>query len=222
MKKFIPLLLTSLLWHLPVLAQDKFEGPYGGIAIGYIDAKDHGKEIEFLEPSTWEQKNEPNGASISANLGFNKVLDNKILIGIEGSLEKNFSSDKVYQEEFGTIDSCCTVKSDLKESAYIGGRLGKIFNDDTLVYLSAGRAFKHIKRNFKDTSVPESHTDKLWQSDWYYGAGLEKYLNDHLSLVFDYKRVDLGERTYYGIPNWGIEKHDYKENNFKIGINYHF
>ena len=32
----------------------------------------------------------------------------------------------------------------------------------------------------------------------------------------------LGERNYYGISNWGIEKHDYRENNFKIGVNYYF
>jgi opacity protein-like surface antigen len=222
MKKVHILAIAAMILSVNVFAQEGFDGLYGGMSLGYTDAKDHGKEIEYVGPSTWGQKNEPDGASISLNLGFNKVFENSVLVGIDGSLEKNFATDKVYQDEYGNIDTCCTVKSKLKESIYFGGKFGKIFQSNTLIYISAGKALKHIKRDFDDSSVPEQHSDNVWKNGWYYGAGIEKYISNNISVLFDYKRVDLGERNYYGISNWGIEKHDYRENNFKIGVNYYF
>ncbi len=225
MRKITILCLLLLFWNLSAAAQEKFEGFYGGVAIGYSDSKDHGKEIEFFGPSSVKQDNELSGSSVVIDFGYNKVIDNSFVAGLTASYEKNNVSDRVYQYDSAdsSIDtSCCTVKSKLKDSIYLGVKLGKIFFEDNLVYLSAGRAFKHLERNFDDTTISESHRDSVWQNGWYYGVGAEKYFSDKLSLVLDYKRIDLAERTYYGFQSWGLEKHDYKENNFKIGINYHF
>lgn len=225
MKKITILCFVPFLWGLPVAAQEKFEGFYGGAAIGYSNSKDHGKEIEFFGPSSVKQDNEPSGSSIAIDFGYNKVIDNSFVAGLTASYEKNNGNDRVYQYDSADRSadtSCCTVKSKLKDSIYLGVKLGKILFEDNLVYLSAGKAFKHLERNFDDTSISEHHRDSVWQNDWYYGMGVEKSFYDKLSLALDYKRIDLAERTYYGFPSWGIEKHNYKENNLKVSINYYF
>ena len=226
MKKLSYLSIILLFVNLSVAAQDKFEGSYGGIAIGYIDAKDHGIEIESDGAQYIGHYNEPSGSSISISLGHNKIIKESILVGLEASFEKNNVDDSVeqYDTVFSTFEPCCIVKSKVKNSFYLGGRLGKIFQDDFLAYISAGAAFKNIKRSFEDTSTIIIKTADI-QNGFYLGLGLEKYITENLTAKIDYKYVDVGKKTYNDIilaQSWGIQKHNYSENNFKIGINYYF
>lgn len=222
MRKILLFTYIMTLCNFSALAQEKFQGFYGGITLSHSDAKDHGKEFEFDGSQDVNQKNEPNGESVSLNFGYNEILTNSFLIGFDGSLEKNNVDDKVQQTYLGVEEECCTVKSKIKESIYLGLKLGKVITEDTLMYLSAGKALKHIQRDFNDTDISEYHSDTVWQNGWYFGVGIEKYINNNLTILIDYKNIDLGERTYYGFPNWGIEKHDYRENNYRVGINYYF
>lgn len=219
----------ALIWSIiffvtsPVIANEKkFDGFYAGVALSKSYARDHGKEFESDGSQYYAQKNQPRGNSFSINSGYNKVFNDFYVAGIDISLEKNDVNDTVLQENSGVPDACCAVDSKVKESVYFGGKVGAIISENTLLYISAGKSVKHIKRSYFDYSLPETHIDQLWQRGWYKGFGVEQYISKNYSILADYKRINLGERSYEGFTIWGTQKHNYKENNFRVGVNYYF
>lgn len=230
MKKSIAIATLSLGFVLPqsVLADSKFDGFYAGVQAGYVDGKDKGKEYEDGVASTYTQKTKPDSGLIGGFVGFNKVLENNMLVGIEADYEYRGGSDKSFQENEGGINSYYPVKTKLKDAGSLRARLGYLFNEgNTLGYLTAGYATANIKRTFYVVDgSPPSESESKWHDGWIAGFGAEHLVSDKISVKAEYRYSDYGRKTISTAQVFGDgyeEKQKYQdEQSIRIGVAYHF
>lgn len=229
MNKYILFLLAMS--PVSVLAENSFEGPYAGIHLGYVEGHDKGKEVfQNGTPNGYTQKTSPDGVLYGLFAGYNKVLENNLLLGLEGEYENRNADDKTFQKQDGVTDPASLAKTSLKNEASIRARLGYIFNDNrTLAYVTGGYAAAEIKRKFSNADTitypvgSESHTK--WQDGWTAGLGLEHLLGNNLSARAEYRYADYGKETvsvaqlYNG--NKQHQKYD-EEHSVRLGLIYHF
>jgi len=229
MKKSILIASLSFGFVLPqsVLAESKFDGFYAGVQAGYVDGKDNGKEYEDGVYEGYTQKTTPDSGLIGGFVGFNKVLENNMLVGIEADYEYRGGSDKSLQKDEGVPESDYPVKSTLKEAGSLRARLGYLFNEGkTLGYLTAGYATANVKRTFSDLSTPGSESHSKWHDGWTVGFGAEHLVCETISVKAEYRYSDYGRETISSAQVFGDgyeEKQKYQdEQSIRIGVVYHF
>jgi hypothetical protein len=82
------LLITLLTLSAPVFSDEKFNGPYVGVQIGYADGKHHGEEFEDDGTLTgYTYKNTTNKILLGGLAGYYKTFSNNILIGVEADYD---------------------------------------------------------------------------------------------------------------------------------------
>lgn len=217
-------------------AETKFDGFYAGIQAGYADGKDKGKEYNNDIFSGFTQKTTPDGGLFGAYLGYNKVFENSLLVGLEADYELRDGDDKSFQKNQGRYDPQYTAKTELKDAASVRARLGYVFNEGkTLGYLTAGYAMVNIKRTMTDAlneglaSVP-SQSERKWHQGWTVGFGAEHFIADKISLKADYRYSGYDRRTinsyevFNELPGDAYtQKQKYQdEQSLRLGIAYHF
>lgn len=220
--------LSSL--AITAFSADNYTGPYAGIHIGYADGQDKGKEVNNGVYYNWHDETSPSNVLFGAFAGFNKKLENNLLLGIEGDFERRNAKDLSYQRYgAGPLDTSYPVEIKIKNAASLRAKLGYVLNQDkTLVYLTGGVAFADINRKF--TSVGDSSAfDSSWQTGWTAGFGAEHFFADKISAKIEYRYSDYGKRTVDGSPMYldppgsSLELQEYKnENSLRAGLAYHF
>ena len=229
MTKYVLLLLAMT--PVSVFAGDNFGGPYVGAHLGYVEGHDKGKEVlQNGTPNGYTQKTSPDGVLYGLFAGYNKVLENNLLLGLEGDYENRNADDKTSQKQNGVTDPASLTKTTLRNAASIRGKLGYIFNDNrTLAYVTGGYAVAEIKRKFSNTDTitypvgSESHTK--WQDGWTAGFGLEHLLGNNLSARAEYRYADYGKETVSvaRLYNGNKERQKYdEEHSIQVGLIYHF
>jgi opacity protein-like surface antigen len=140
-------LLYILALPLVVLAEDKFSGPYTGVQLGYAYAKDKGKEYAVDGTSTdWTQKSFLNGETLGVAAGFNKVFQNHFLVGVESDFEaKNVDGKTFQKDELGDTTEY-QIKTKINQAFSLRAKVGYLFDDSTLGYLTGGYALGKVKR----------------------------------------------------------------------------
>lgn len=219
--------IASLVISAPAIAGSTFDGFYAGAHVGYADGEDKGKEFADGAFEGWTQKTKLNDGLIGGFVGFNKVLQNNVLLGFEADYEYRGSSDKDTQKQNGVEDECCKVKTKLKDSATLRAKLGYIFNDDkTLAYLTAGYATLKTKRNYNFGGEETlSFGETQWQDGWTAGFGLEHMFAEKISAKAEYRYSDYGkENVKTSVDGISIvEKQRYEnEQSLRLGVSYHF
>jgi len=232
MKKLIAIAIAtlSLGFVLPqsVLADSKFDGFYAGVQTGYVEGKDKGKEYNDGVASGYTQKTTPDSGLIGGFVGFNKVLENNMLVGIEADFESRGGSDKSLQKDEGVFDSDYPVKTKLKEAGSLRARLGYLFNEgNTLGYLTAGYATANIKRTFYSVGeTPPSESESKWHNGWTLGFGAEHLVSEKISVKAEFRYSDYGRETISTAQVYSDgyeEKQKYQdEQSIRIGVAYHF
>ena len=230
MKKSIVIATLCLGFVLPqsVLADSKFDGLYAGVQAGYVEGKDKGKEYVDGDASGYTQKTKPDSGLIGGFVGFNKVLENNMLVGIEADYEYRGGSDKAFSKEDGVIDPQYPVKTKLKDAGSLRARLGYLFNQgNTLGYLTAGYATANIKRTFYDVGgTPPSESESKWHDGWTAGFGGEHLVSEKISVKAEYRYSDYGHKTISTAQVYGDgteQKQKYQdEQSIRIGVAYHF
>ncbi len=231
MRKLFTIATLSLGFLLPqsVLADAKFDGFYAGVQAGYVDGKDKGTEYSDEDgggADGWTQKTTPDSGLIGGFVGFNKVLENNMLVGIEADYEYRGGSGKSHQKEDGVTDLNYPVKTKLKEAGSLRARLGYLFNEGkTLGYLTAGYATANIKRTFSDLGEAASESESKWHDGWTVGFGAEHLVSEKISVKAEYRYSDYGRETIStALYGDGIEqKQKYQdEQSIRIGAAYHF
>jgi outer membrane immunogenic protein len=221
------LLLAGLVLSVPMIAgaADRFQGPYAGVYLGYVDGQDDGTEYDGGVADDYTQETSPSGMAYGLLAGYNMRFGNGFVFGIEADYEGRSADDTSPQKYLGVSDSQYPVKTELKEAGSIRAKLGYVVNGgQTLVYGTAGYAAAKIERTFGDTSVPDSSSDTSWQDGWTVGAGVEHFFGSRLSLRAEYRYADYGEENVPA-PVYGstYEEHqEYDEHTFRIGVMYHF
>ena len=221
------LLLAGLVLSTPLVAGAayRFHGPYAGLQLGYVDGQDDGTEFNGGTPNDYTQETSPRGMAYGLLAGYNMRFGNGFVFGIEADYEGRSADDTSLQKYQGVADSSYPVKTDLKEAASIRARLGQVFNGgQTMVYGTAGYALAKIERTFHN--LPDSVSDTSWQDGWTVGAGVEHFVGRQLSMRAEYRYADYGEEDITAVRAlWGagyMERQEYTEHAFRIGVTYHF
>ncbi len=159
----------------------------------------------------------PDGFTGSLTAGYNFILTNSVLAGVEGEIGvMNLSRDDkpVYdghswKPQFGPLWG--TVR----------GRLGYVLGRDMLFYGTAGLAFMQTDNWTVGNNWNESSWDAKMRTGWVIGAGLEYALTDRWSAKAEYLYMDFGKhkgRTEDNDPYW----YDDNASILRVGVNYRF
>lgn len=221
------LLLAGLALSAPMIAgaADRFQGPYAGVYLGYVDGQDDGTEYDNGVPNGYTQETSPRGMTYGLLAGYNTRFNAGFVFGVEADYEGRSADDESLVKNLGVTDPDYSAKTELKEAGSVRVKLGQVFNGgQTLVYGTAGYAAAKIKRTYTNLIVPDSSSDTSWQDGWTVGAGVEHFFGSKLSLRAEYRYADYGEEdvpaTVYG-PTY-IERQKYDEHTIRIGVMYHF
>jgi len=216
------------------IAADKMNwaGPYVGINAGYIWA--HDKDETYLaykgckEGCPASASNHANGSSIGADLGYNFLFQNNLLLGIEtefksynANKESNFfnpNSDLLFEK----------INPSFENKFSFLGKIGYLVNDKTLAYVKGGWANAQIKRDYTNDAFPtpvvESH--KSWQDGWTLGVGSEYNFYQNLTAKLEYRYTDLGSKSIYAsnmLPYSSFtQTQNTRQNELNVGVAYHF
>lgn len=206
-------------------AADGFSGPYAGIYAGQVQADDKGKSnFQGSGVTTgFSQKTSPEPQQYGLLGGYNWELGNNLLLGLEADYEGRSNGDDKTQQKFNGISFDDTEATELKSAASLRGRAGYIFNQQALVYATAGYAAVEAKRTYKDTfeDVHESSTD--WQDGWTAGAGVEYLINANFSTRLEYRYADYGTEENIDVDMWDeTYKQDLTEQSLRLGASYQF
>ena len=227
MKKTIGICTAALMLSSSgsVYAQD-WAGAYAGVAAGYSKAKDSGVGYDQGDtvPNGWTHNVHLNGASLGVFGGYNWVFDNNVLVGVEAEyLHRADHSDRDYQYDDGAIDTDYSAKTQIEGVATLRARIGRLFNEQqTLAYLSLGRANAKVERTWIDDDTPEIESHSGLQNGWTAGIGLEHKYDQNFSVRAELRRSDYGSKST--IADFWTEyyKDDLTENSVVIGLGYKF
>ena len=158
------------------------------------------------------------GLSGGYQLGYNRQLANRVVLGIE--------ADATFT---GPTDGPALARSPVPFNTtidYVGtvrGRIGYAF-DRFMPYVTGGVAWGHTHINVNDADgvsplFPVGH----YQAGWTAGLGLEYAVSGNWTAKAEYEYVDLSRKTYdlsgFGLGSVNV---DPRIHLFKLGLNYQF
>ena len=209
------------------IAEDKMNwaGPYAGINTGYTwvhdkdDGYAYGKCKGDCPPAT--QSNHANGPSVGIDLGYNFLLQNNLLLGIETEF-KSYNANE--ESNFFTPNLFRKINSSFENKFSFLGKIGYLLNDKTLAYIKGGWANAQIKRDYTNDALPavvESH--KSWQDGWTLGIGSEYNFYQNLTAKLEYRYTDLGSKSIYASNISSLtQTQNTRQNELNVGVAYHF
>lgn len=252
-KLFLIALLTS---SFSVFAADKIDwnGFYGSVLAGRTFGDINKKDGQFtwlysdgsIDSSHIDSGDNKsfNGWNGSLKLGFNKQLNDNLL-GIEFGITAQ--SARANGVSITNVDGAPEVPhsllSKVRVNTYesLNARLGHIFNDATLVYVSGGAALGQLKSKVYQNDCDVAGCTHLWMDNagdsmnsnktelgYTLGLGLENKLNDKLSLRVNYEYVDFGDVNfkYSGTASGASVNQNQKTSvnfsNLSAGVSYAF
>jgi opacity protein-like surface antigen len=211
---------------------DDWSGPYVGLDLTHVRGQDVGRE-QYLGESTlngWQQHLSPAGTGLGLRAGYNHVLGDRWLVGIEGDYRAYRARDHVFQYEKGTGDDCdpashCAFQTRLKHSWSVSARAGLLVSERLLLLATLGLAHVQVGRTIRDgfETPPVEHHFDTWQSGVQYGLGAEYRFNSRLSGTLHFRHADLGKRSLTSAAFGGtIEHHRLKQDEISLGVNWRY
>jgi outer membrane immunogenic protein len=165
--------MLSALAAVPALAQDK---PFQGPSVTVIGGVDVGQSFDQAKA----------GVLYGGQLGYD-WQSNNIVFGIEG--EVTGATTKKCTSSGGTISACQKADRDL----YIGGRIGTVVGESTLLYAKAGYANGRQVFEIRDSATPSNNYSNGGTSDGIrVGAGIEKRIGKNLTAKTEYRYSNYG------------------------------
>ena len=202
---------------------NKFDGPYSGIHIGYDTSYAIGTEYFDGESTGYTSSNYSLGSAVMGGfVGFNKVLTNNVLVGIETDYEFQ-NADKTSSDKLNgfSLDDRKT-KHKAEDAASIRAKLGYVFNENrTLAYLTAGYAFKKLTNTYIDTEEDLTSTSSNWFKGWTVGAGGEHFIYDNMAIKAEFRYTDDDNQVDCACDSTYIVNFQ-PNKSVRIGVAYHF
>jgi len=155
------------------------------------------------------------GEFVGLQIGFNAIVGNNFMLGIEGGLSSGGLAGLVQYVDAEPILGPVTLTEQIHWIASIRGRAGWVMGD-WMPYVTAGWARADSTRT---TGFMQTIT--LGHSGWTAGAGIEWMFAPHWTLRAEYKYYSFGPMTY----EWAIGGPSIVNFNFstaEIGLNYKF
>jgi len=159
----------------------------------------------------------PSGLSGSITAGYNFRFNDRIVAGVEtdfGVMSLSTGTHTIYdghrwKARFGPIWGSARA------------RLGYLWNEDWLLFGTAGLAFMHTKSHSIGNTAPETAYDKSFRTGYVIGAGAEYAINKNMSAKLEYLYMDFGKYSGVSANNEDFYFKD-SVNMIRLGVNYHF
>lgn len=217
------LLATGIVQQAHADSIDGWNGCYAGVNGGYGQAS-----ISGINPSVNNAIGSANagGGMIGAQVGCDHQMDSWVF-GAQLSADKGYlSGSHLYINGTGPLNR---VTYDIDSLISVTGRIGYLFQPETLAYLKVGGAMTRTNHNDSDPApvfgVPYTGRAKVVRNGWVIGAGLERKIGKNLSGYLEYNYIDFG-RKIVTIPytDGVIASYSFKQNlsYLGLGVNYRF
>lgn len=206
----------------PVVSEpvDSWSGLYAGLQVGGVwgdaDVDYDNTGSGFGIYRTYDL--DVDGFSGGVYGGYNWLLDNDLLVGVEG--EWNY----VDADDSGPVTNTQGVFTKVEQNwdASLRLRAGMVM-EDFMPYLTGGVAWGDFDVTVTDGSV--SYSTSMTLTGWTIGAGVEKKLSEDLYTRIQYRYTDYGddtERFYDNGETYLDGKLDYNAHMLTLGISYRF
>lgn len=192
-------------------------GFYAGGHFGYGDAS-FGPGTNSLPLQGVVLPPSATGFSGGYQLGYNRQLANRVVLGIEADATFTGARDIVAHER-----SPAPFNTTLDYVGTVRGRIGYAF-DRFMPFVTGGFAWGRTHINVNDADgVTELFPVGKYQAGWTAGLGLEFAVSGNWTAKAEYDYVALSRRTYdlseFGLANVDAEP---RVHLFKLGLNYQF
>lgn len=205
----------------PTLSQMTFAGFYVGISGGWGQA-------EFKDKGS-STTHRGNGGLLGVTAGYNYVLNNRFVLGLEGDVSwmnaRKKSTDASSGPGFSYLG---TGQAEQTLFATIRPRVGYTFGN-WMPYLTGGLAIADTKLKYSDafyvgTTRTYSASDSVskTRTGWTIGGGVEVLLTQNLSAKVEYLYADYGSARYRWSDGSTTDKISLKNNIVRAGLNYRF
>jgi outer membrane immunogenic protein len=221
------LLLALAVTLSPVTSlAENFNGAYLGGLVGSSSFEDKGTGYAQNGsgiPNGWAQTTKPEGTFYGLMAGYNWILDNNILLGVEADYDgQGKVSDRSYQRFYGLTNTRFTATTKLTSVASLRARLGYSFSKQALIYATAGYAAARVNRKWHDYLTQDSESHSAWQDGWTAGLGVEYLLLQNLSAGLEYRYAEYGtEKVKANLWNEQY-KQRLSAQSLRLGIAYRF
>lgn len=145
----------------------------------------------------------PKGFIGGAQVGYNYQFDNRFVLGVEADFDLSAQSGSI-----------AGVDVKYTRIGTVRGRVGYAY-DRWLPYLTGGYAFGRVTASTGGITAGEN------RNGWALGAGVEYALNQSWSVKGEYLYVDLGKTTE-NLGSGFTADTRFKDNLFRLGVNYRF
>ncbi|CAN5204504.1 porin family protein [soil metagenome] len=170
---------------------------------------------------------DPDGGVVGGTIGCNRQYD-RVVIGGEADLMYSSMRDSVAVIQGAGVTT--TFDRKLDAIGTLRARLGYAI-DNTLLYVTGGLAYGHVKSNAQIFSVPGASAlaggEDAWKAGWTLGGGIEHMFMPNWSVKAEYLYYDLGNSDVNllpvgGPPETGVLSYKNTGHIIRAGLNYHF
>ncbi len=212
----------------PVPAMN-WAGFYGGIHGGFATGTPQScvttnDFVGLFGPYTcamWTGEPSVGGGYFGGQLGYNWLLGNNVMLGVEGDISAAGISGSGTEKFTPGPTITATGSYAIDWLGTIRGRLGYVMGD-WMPYVTAGAAFAGASRTTNVVGSP-AVTASADHSGWTVGVGAEWAFMPMWTLKGEYKYIDLGASTYSYPSIVGTKMSiDHKLHTFELGLNRKF
>lgn len=214
----------------PVARIANWNGLYAGLNVGYGVGRD---PTSYSESGIGFSIAErfyiaPAGIIGGGQVGYNWQFG-QLVAGIESDIQASAMRDSA------CVDGCihnaffnlaANVEQKLPWLGTTRGRLGYVADSGALLYLTGGVAYGEHKTtiNHVQGTITATVTSSETKAGWVIGGGIEIPLDRHWKAKAEYLYVDLGSQaiTFAAGPLPVTETSSFRENIFRVGLNYGF
>lgn len=153
------------------------------------------------------------GPAIGAQIGFNQLISDRLVVGVEGDISfSDISGDAFFGGK--------AASSQLDTSGTVRVRAGILVTPSTLIYATGGLAWA----DWNDTFVPETVANSFSgvQVGWTIGGGVETFVSDKLTFKIEYLYLDFGDDSHQWTDGAGAGtvSFDHQIHTIRLGVNY--
>jgi outer membrane immunogenic protein len=166
----------------------------------------------------WTGEPGVDGGYFGGQIGYNWMLQNNLLLGVEGDASWSGISGSGTETFSPGVSAVGNYSIDWL--ATLRGRLGYVMGD-WMPYVTAGAAFAGANRSTNAIGGPASAS--ATHTGWTVGVGAEWAFQPTWTFKAEYKYIDLGTENYSypSIVNTVLSI-DHKLHTFEIGVNHKF